>query len=60
MGTFWLAPNADPSATVDGQLWVLRVQNLCVIDAAITPTMPSAILNASVLMIAENGVDWTP
>ena len=54
MGTFWLAPKMDPSASVDDQLWVLRVQNLRVIVASIMPTMPSVKLNAGVLVISEN------
>jgi choline dehydrogenase len=33
------------------------MQNLRVIDASIMPTMPSANLNAGVLMIAENSAD---
>jgi len=57
MGTFWLTPKTDPSAAVDEQLWALRMQNLRVIDASIMPTMPSANLNAGVLMIAENSAD---
>ena len=58
MGTIWLAPKTDPSAAVDDQLWVLRMQNLRIIDASIMPTMPSANLNAGVLMIMEITADW--
>ena len=54
MGTFWLAPKTDQSAAVDDQLWVLRIQNLRIIDAFIMPTLPLANLNAGVLMISEN------
>ena len=57
MGTFWLAPKTDQSAAVDDQLWVLRIQNLRIIDAFIMPTLPLANLNAGVLMIEENGTD---
>ena len=49
-----MAPKTDQSAAVDVQLWVLRMQNLRVIGASIMPTMPSANLNAGVLMIAES------
>ena len=52
-----MAPKTDQSATVDDQLWVLRMQNLRVIGASIMPTMPLANLNAGVLMIEENGAD---
>ena len=58
MGTFWLAPKTDQSAAVDDPLWVLRMQNLRIIDAFIMPTMPLANLNAGVLMIEENGADF--
>ena len=51
-GDFWLAPKTDQSAAVDDQLWALRIQSLRAIDASIMPTMPSANLNAGVLMIA--------
>ena len=54
-----MTPKTDPSAAVDEQLWALRMQNLRVIDASIMPTMPSANLNAGVLMIAESGADST-
>ena len=57
MGTFWLKPKTDQSAAVDDQLWDLRMQNLRIIDAFIMATMPLANLNASVLMIEENGAD---
>ena len=59
MGTFWLTPKTDPIAAVDGYLWAPSMQNLRVIDASIMPTMPSANLNAGVLMIAESGADST-
>ena len=49
----------DPSAAVDDQLWALRMQSLRAIDAAIIPTMPSANLNAGVLIIAASGADLT-
>ena len=52
-----MTPKTDPSAAVDEQLWGLSMQSLRVIDASIMPTMPSANLNAGVLMIAENSAD---
>jgi choline dehydrogenase len=57
MGTCRMAPDSDPTAVVDDQLRVRGIEGLRVVDASIMPTMPSANLNASVLMIAEKGSD---
>jgi len=57
MGTCRMAPDSDPTAVVDDELRVRGLQNLRVVDASIMPTMPSANLNASVLMIAEKAAD---
>jgi len=57
MGTCRMAPDNDPTAVVDDQLRVRGLESLRVIDASIMPTMPSANLNASVLMIAEKAAD---
>jgi choline dehydrogenase len=57
MGTCRMAPDSDPTAVVDDQLKVRGLENLRVVDASIMPTMPSANLNASVLMIAEKAAD---
>ena len=57
MGTCRMAPDSDPTAVVDDQLKVRGIEGLRVVDASIMPTMPSANLNASVLMIAEKAAD---
>jgi choline dehydrogenase len=57
MGTCRMAPETDPTAVVDDQLKVRGLDGLRVVDASIMPTMPSANLNASVLMIAEKAAD---
>ncbi len=57
MGTCRMAPDSDPTAVVDDQLRVRGLEGLRVVDASIMPTMPSANLNASVLMIAEKASD---
>ena len=57
MGSCRMAPDSDPTAVVDDQLRVRGIEGLRVVDASIMPTMPSANLNASVLMIAEKASD---
>jgi choline dehydrogenase len=57
MGTCRMAPDSDPTAVVDAELRVRGLEALRVVDASIMPTMPSANLNASVLMIAEKAAD---
>jgi choline dehydrogenase len=57
MGTCRMAPESDPTAVVDDQLRVRGIEGLRVVDASVMPTMPSANLNASVLMIAEKAGD---
>ncbi|HKV15103.1 MAG TPA: GMC family oxidoreductase N-terminal domain-containing protein [Reyranella sp.] len=57
MGTCRMASHTDPTAVVDDQLRVRGLESLRVVDASIMPTMPSANLNASVLMIAEKAAD---
>ena len=57
MGTCRMATKTDPTAVVDDQLCIHGLQNVRVIDASIMPSMPSANLNAAVMMIAEKGAD---
>ena len=57
MGTCRMGPDTDPTAVVDDQLRVHGIEGLRVVDASIMPTMPSANLNASALMIAEKAAD---
>jgi choline dehydrogenase len=57
MGSCRMAPDTDPTGVVDDQLRVRGLEGLRVVDASIMPTMPSANLNASVLMIAEKAAD---
>jgi choline dehydrogenase len=57
MGTCRMGPETDPTAVVDDQLRVRGMEGLRVVDASIMPTMLSANLNASVMMIADKASD---
>ena len=57
MGSCRMGPETDPTAVVDDQLRVRGMEGLRVIDASVMPTMLSANLNASVIMIAEKASD---
>jgi len=57
MGSCRMGPENDAAAVVDDQLRVRGLEGLRVIDASVMPTMLSANLNASVMMIAEKGSD---
>lgn len=52
-----MGPDSDPSTVVDDALKVKGVENLRIVDASIMPTMPSANLNASTMMIGEKASD---
>lgn len=57
MGTCRMGPESDRTSVVDDQLRVRGLDSLRVVDASVMPTMPSANLNASVMMIAEKASD---
>jgi choline dehydrogenase len=52
-----MGPSTDKVAVVDDQLRVYGLQGLRVVDASIMPTMISANLNASTMMIADKASD---
>ncbi len=56
-GTCMMGPATNPRAVVDHELRVHGLQGLRVVDASIMPTMISANLNASTLMIGEKASD---
>jgi choline dehydrogenase len=56
-GTSRMGPKTDPMAVVDDQLKVHGLDGLRIVDASVMPTMLSANLNASTLMIAEKASD---
>jgi choline dehydrogenase len=57
MGACRMGPAEQKGTVVDDCLKVHGLDGLRVIDASIMPTMPSANLNASVIMIAEKGAE---
>jgi len=57
MGTCRMGPATDGNTVVDDELRVKGIEGLRVVDASIMPNMPSANLNAAVIMIAEKASD---
>ncbi|MGY8862790.1 MAG: GMC oxidoreductase, partial [Pseudomonadales bacterium] len=56
-GTCKMGNENDPMAVVDSNLRVLGVEKLRVIDASVIPSIPSANINATTIMIAEKASD---
>ncbi len=57
MGTCRMGLASDPTSVVDDQLRVIGLECLRVVDASVMPDMPSANLQAPVMMIAEKAAD---
>jgi choline dehydrogenase len=57
VGTAKMGPAADPMAVVDEQLRVHGVEDLCVVDASVMPSVPSANTNLPTMMIAERAAE---
>lgn len=57
VGTCKMGSSEDRTTVVDHYLRVHSTSRLHVVDASIMPTLPSANINAAVMMIAEKGAD---
>jgi choline dehydrogenase len=57
-GTAPMGDATDPFAVVDGHGRVRGVEGLIVADASIMPTIPTANLNLSTIMIGERVAEW--
>jgi 4-pyridoxate dehydrogenase len=57
LGTCKMGPAGDPTAVVDGELRVVGVNGLRVVDASVMPDLVGGNINAAVVMIAERASD---
>lgn len=58
VGSCKMGPSSDRMTVVDKKLKVCGLENVRVMDASIIPTIVSGNTHASVVMIAERGVDF--
>ncbi|KAA0892846.1 GMC family oxidoreductase [Pusillimonas sp. ANT_WB101] len=56
-GTAHMGPRSDPNAVVDQNLRVYGVENLRVVDSSVIPTIPSANVCATTMMIGNRAGD---
>ncbi|XP_044265687.1 glucose dehydrogenase [FAD, quinone]-like [Tribolium madens] len=57
-GSCKMGPASDPMAVVDPKLQVYGIEGLRVMDASIMPTLVSGNTHATIVMIADKGVEY--
>lgn len=57
-GTCKMGPSSDPMAVVDSKLQVYGIEGLRVMDASVMPVLVSGNTHATIVMIADKGVEY--
>lgn len=57
-GTVPMGPDSDPLAVLNEHCRVRGTVNVHVVDGSVFPTIPSAVPNLTIMMIAERVADW--
>jgi choline dehydrogenase len=57
-GTVRMGSEADAGAVVDQHCRVRGIENLWVVDASVMPSIPRAVPNLTVIMLAERASEW--
>ena len=57
LGTCKMGTERDPTAVVDGELRVIGIERLRVVDASVMPDLVGGNINAPAIMIAEKAAD---
>lgn len=53
-----MGPKSDPMAVVDNKLKIHDLSNVRIMDASAMPVLVSGNTHATIVMMAERGVDW--
>lgn len=53
-----MGPNSDPMSVVDDQLMIHGIDGIRVMDASAMPIIVSGNTHATIVMMAERGVDF--
>ena len=58
LGTARMGPESDANAVVNQYCRIRGIENLWVVDASVMPSVPCAVPNLTVIMLAERVVAW--